>query len=418
MMQLKHIPGILRIRILYVLIFLSPAAQAQDSNLDLEKIRAGVKEMLSDIQSYYVYLPDRAVDWECMATSYLAKVDSLSTQEDVLLLFEYLLDEFYENHIHLNVNTNASYRLSSPLHLEVRENGIFLEGVKRTLNLSSLPDLIGAQVLSFNGLPMEEQIQRFPTLCQDKSNLEVQNWLVNKVLAGRYDQPRMLALRLTSEEEYLLDLDALVEDKAEGLLSYREIDGIGIITLHNSLGNNNLITAFDQTLDQATATKGILIDLRNTIGGGNTYVARGILGRFVQERSPYQRHAFWEQYDKGPKVERGWMEYVSPRLPVYTKPVAVLINHWTGSMGEGLAIGFDAQDGKTVFGTSMARLAGAISNFGLSQLNFGYQLPTERLFHVNGTPREKFIPTYSTELTSSQKDETMEQAIEWIRSKE
>ncbi|HVO73810.1 MAG TPA: hypothetical protein VMT35_07290, partial [Ignavibacteriaceae bacterium] len=75
------------------------------------------------------------------------------------------------------------------------------------------------------------------------------------------------------------------------------------------------------------------------------------------------------------------------------KQVIVLVNHWTGSMGEGIAIGFDAL-GKTVAGTKMAGLNGAINRFQTSKLEIPFSLPTEQLYHINGNPRENFIPKH------------------------
>ncbi len=42
------------------------------------------------------------------------------------------------------------------------------------------------------------------------------------------------------------------------------------------------------------------------------------------------------------------MEIVSPKKPAYTKPLVVLVNHWTGSVGEGIAKGFDALKRATI----------------------------------------------------------------------
>ena len=75
--------------------------------------------------------------------------------------------------------------------------------------------------------------------------------------------------------------------------------------------------------------------------GGNSSVARGILGRFVDRELPYQKHVLpAEERETG--IRRSGLELVSPRAFRYARPVAVLVDHWTGSMGEGLAIGFDA----------------------------------------------------------------------------
>jgi carboxyl-terminal processing protease len=69
-----------------------------------------------------------------------------------------------------------------------------------------------------------------------------------------------------------------------------------------------------------------------------------------------------------------------------------MVGHWTGSMGEGIAIGFDGIGRATVVGTTMAGLLGAIEGFTLSQSHIVFQIPTERLYHLNGTPREKYRP--------------------------
>jgi len=154
-----------------------------------------------------------------------------------------------------------------------------------------------------------------------------------------------------------------------------------------------LIEVFDQLVDQYTNYKNIIIDLTDTPGGGNTTVARGILGRFISEPLPYQKHEFDE---KGFDTKRVWIEYVTPRKSQFKGNIYVLVGRWTGSMGEGIALGFDNIKNATVIGTEMAGLLGAIENFSLSETKIGYQIPTERLYHVNGTPREDFKPAILT----------------------
>jgi carboxyl-terminal processing protease len=152
------------------------------------------------------------------------------------------------------------------------------------------------------------------------------------------------------------------------------------------------VAAFDQALLALRDAPGLLIDLRNTPSGGNTSVARGILGRFVEREMPYQKHALpSEERETG--IRRSWLELVSPRGPfAFQHPVVVLVGHWTGSMGEGLAIGFDGTGRGTVVGTPMAGLMGATYHVTLPNTGIGLNVPAERLYHVNGTPREAFRP--------------------------
>jgi len=77
-------------------------------------------------------------------------------------------------------------------------------------------------------------------------------------------------------------------------------------------------------------------------------------------------------------------------------------------MGEGMAVGFDGMKRAKIIGTEMAGLIGAISNFQLPETKIGFQFPTERLYHINGTPREDFIP----EIQTKNSEETLQKAKE------
>jgi C-terminal processing protease CtpA/Prc len=72
--------------------------------------------------------------------------------------------------------------------------------------------------------------------------------------------------------------------------------------------------------------------------------------------------------------------------------LVILVNRWTGSMGEGIAIGFDGMKRAKIIGDKMAGLLGAIYSYNCPETKIGFSIPVEKLFHVNGTPREDFKP--------------------------
>ena len=139
------------------------------------------------------------------------------------------------------------------------------------------------------------------------------------------------------------------------------------------------------------------------------------MGRFINEPKPYQKHWMMEKFDGNTMVERSWLEYVSPRKKQYTKPVVILVGRWTGSMGEGVAIGFEGMKRAKIVGTKMERLAGEMNGYGFNNQNYGFRLSTAKLFHVNGTPREKYVPPYLVSQSTLIKDEILEQAIEILQ---
>ena len=61
-------------------------------------------------------------------------------------------------------------------------------------------------------------------------------------------------------------------------------------------------------------------------------------------------------------------------------------------MGEGLAIGLHAARGATVLGQPMAQLLGAMGQTVLPHSSIAVRVPVEKLFHVDGTPREAALP--------------------------
>ena len=75
------------------------------------------------------------------------------------------------------------------------------------------------------------------------------------------------------------------------------------IKINNSLGNNNLIVEFDKTLDSLFQYKNLIIDLTKTPSGGNSTVARAIMGRFTNKLLPFQVHEFDE---KEYQTKRHW----------------------------------------------------------------------------------------------------------------
>ena len=127
-------------------------------------------------------------------------------------------------------------------------------------------------------------------------------------------------------------------------------------------------------------------------GDTDTSIALGVMGRFVNRMLPYAHHRIPNNGQTD--VERNWLgKMVAPRGPfTYTAPIAVLVDHWTGSMGEGMAIGFDGMRRAVVVGTPMAHLAGAVSDDILPKTGVDVAYPTEQIYHVNGTPRQDWLP--------------------------
>lgn len=393
---------------------LSAISCSQENNIDQTKIREDFNEMLRSISNNYVYLEEKKVDFDCLQNNYGGAIDKITTEEESVLFFEYLLDEFYDNHITLTTNRNSSYRLFAPMYVQYLDSKLIIANVWQTEIANLDQNLIGAQILQFNGVDFAQKIKEFPTKCHNKELPEIKEWIANKILAGRYNESRKITLKLSTGKKTILDLDSLKLLNHSELLTAQVQDNIAIIRINNSLGNDNLVSAFDSKLDQLMNTKGLILDLRNTIFGGDSYEARGIMSRFITEPRPYQKHAFMAKSTNNPDVERSWIEYVSPRLKTYTQPVVILVGRWTGSMGEGLAIGFEGMERGHIVGTEMRRLAGEVYDFRFKHQWYAYKLSTAKLLHVNGTPRETYKPKHYVNQSTNLQDQILEKGVSLI----
>lgn len=252
----------------------------------------------------------------------------------------------------------------------------------------------GDRLLAIGGVPVAAAVQSFWSDLGTTGGGERDGYAARVLAAGRRDRPRSLAVRHGTGPTRVIELANLYIRKRPDRppVSTQLLDGALVVRLNDSLGDRATVAAFDALMAKAPRGQEIVLDLTDTPSGGNTTVARGIIGWFVAKPTAYQVHNLpVEERDTG--IPRQWVEQALPRAGKYHPgPVTVRVGRWTGSMGEGLAIGLRAA-GARVEGSRMAGLLGAIYDHALPSSGLVVKLPTERLYAVDGTPREKFIPS-------------------------
>lgn len=251
----------------------------------------------------------------------------------------------------------------------------------------------GDVLVTVNEMPIDEAVNAFWADLGLPVSAERASFAARVLTAGRRDRPRKLTIRAQDGVIKELVLPSLYSPTPldAGPLTSHARKGELTIRLNDSLGSELTVVAFDEAMADADPNQTVVIDLRDTPSGGNTTVARAILGWFVDRPSYYQVHNLPAEL-RTTGVERQWVEQVLPRRDKYHPgPVRVLVGRWTGSMGEGLAIAFDAL-GASVAGTRMAGLLGAVYDYPLKHSGIVLKIPTERLSAIDGTRREDFVP--------------------------
>jgi carboxyl-terminal processing protease len=398
----------IKLSILVVLVwFLVEAVGAPQTNFTRQQYEEDFDYLWQSISDDYAYFDQKQTDWNKVREIYRPQINRVKTRSDFVALLESVLEELYDPHTHLNTNTPASPRLvpsGADLWAEWIKGRAIISEVRPESPAEKAGIRTGMQVISINGIPVNDAVNQRLGKSLRSSDQAARNWALRTLLAGRHNEQRRIEI-LSNGERRILAIDDQPNGESmetESLLEYRRVENdVGYIKINNSLGDAGLIKQFDLALAELSNTKGLILDLRDTPGGGNTTVARGIMGRFIRRDMPYQKHSIpAEERQYGTK--RSWIELVSPRGQfMYAAPVAVLVDHWTGSMGEGITIGLDGMRRATIVGTEMARLVGATSGITLPHTRIGVSFPTEKLFHINGTPRENFVPPVYVDLLKS-----------------
>ena len=273
------------------------------------------------------------------------------------------------------------------LWVERAGKGYVIEAVREASPAAEAGIKIGDRLVGVGGVNVEEAVAAFWQQLGLPVTEERAGHAARVLAAGRRDRPRDLTISHggTARRLTLPNLYGPQPDRPPLTVTRR------IIRFNNSLGDEATIAAFDKAMARFPTSARVVIDLTDTPSGGNTSVARAIMGWFVDRPRSYQMHRLpAEERETG--IARQWIEQVLPRQGKHhaTLPV-VRVGRWTGSMGEGLAIGFVAL-GARVEGTRMARLKGAVYDFSLPSSGLTVKIPAERLYTVHGSPREEFVP--------------------------
>ena len=345
------------------------------------------------VEEEYAYFDLKATDWKRTCAFHAAQVAGATDRDAYVGLLERALGELYDPHAHLGTNTRSSYRLV-PTHADLLATWSGGKAVLAAVRAGSSAEkaglVAGMEVLAIHGEPVETVVARIEPRFLSRDDPAAHHWALQVALAGRRDR-EATTLTIRSADGVREFAFAAAVPEPTSPLSHRVVGNVATVRIHNSLGQQALVQAFDRALLEMAAAQALVIDLRDTPSGGNSSVARGLMGRLVERELAYQRHELVAEF-RSTGIRRVWVEYVSPRGAPWRKPVVVLVGPWTGSMGEGLAIGLNATRAAPVLGRPMAHLLGANGETVLPHSRIVVRVPTEKLFHVDGTPREAFVP--------------------------
>ncbi|MBS1654323.1 MAG: peptidase [Bacteroidetes bacterium] len=373
---------------------------SQQAQLSGKEYKEDFNFFWNSINDEYCYFNKKQTDWQKVKDSYSPLIDRVNNRDQFVSVLEKALYEIYDHHAVLNTNTDSSQRLvpsGTDIWAEYINGKPIITEVRKNFGAAQCGIVAGMEVITINNIPVNEAVDAFLPQALKQADTEAGNFVLRILLAGNHVKHRKFSLKYNGvTREYSPDDNGFVMDKQrrEAMVDSKQIGTVGYIKINDCLYNNALIPVFDSVMETMNTTTAMIIDLRETPGGGNTSVARAILGWFISREQFYQKHEYYYE-EKSTGIKRSWEEIVSPRAgKYYSKPLVVLCDHWTGSIAEGITIGFDAvnRPGTMIIGTAMAGLNGAVYSYEMPNSKIHFAFPAERLYHINGLPREKYVP--------------------------
>ena len=356
--------------------------------------RADALSLAPLVNERYAYL-DRLGGHFALTPKLQAEAVAVHDQKSLLVFLERGVTLLADHHAITGSSFNDSWAIVpsySDMWIEEQGGGYIVTSVR----LASPAEGIvrpGDRVVDVRGVPIAQAVAGFwNDLGLDNPDAAHRAYAARVLLAGRRDRERTFTLERAGKPVPLTlpSLYAVRRNDRPPLTVSRK-GAIWRVRFNDSIGEDATIKAFDSAMAQIPSQAPVVLDLTDTASGGNSYIARAVIGWFISTPRPYQVHWSPEE-ERQTGIPRMWKEYVLPRPGKHhVGRVTVLADRWTGSMGEGLAVGLDAM-GFPVCGTRMAGLLGAVDDNRLEHSGQVVKLPTERLTTVSGTPREAFQP--------------------------
>lgn len=340
-------------------------------------------ELWRTLDERYCFFDQKATDWQKVRAVYRSQAAAAQTEEQYVGVLHRTLNELYDPHTRLS-DAPASFPRSPPydLWIERTPNGARITSVKPDSAASAAGLKVGDVVVSADGTPIEQAAAAHRPTCLRHSDPAAEDFAWGAAVAGLRGQDRKLRVRSVDGTERDVVLGKPPHGPDDAVASRRLEGGFGYIRIP-SFADAAAVKQFDDALAALRDARGLLIDVRAN-GGGDTAVAKPIMGRFIAERRPYAKM----RRRQGRGLSAFWTEWVEPRGPfTYTAPVLVLADRWSASMAEGFPMGLRGIGRARVVGTPMTGLGAAVFPLRLDRTGVSAQYSAEPVYDVGGEPR-------------------------------
>lgn len=340
-------------------------------------------ELWSTLDQRYCFFAEKHTDWNRVRELYRPMALAAPSDEAFADILSRAVSELYDPHTALSNPPAGSQRgPNSDLMVEWRNGQARITAIADDSAALEAGLVLGDVILAVDGRPIEALMRDLTPKCLTRPDLAAEAYALSRAVAGVRGQPRRYLMASGGGEarEVLLPIR---QTPPKPDLEWRRLDdGAGYVIIR-SFADDSVADSFDQALAELRDAPGLILDVRYN-GGGDTAVARPIMGRFISETKPYARMRRRE----GLSLSEAWTERVEPKGPfTFTAPVVVLTSHWSGSMAEGFPMGMKGLGRATIVGTPMMGLGAAVFPIRLDRTGLQAQYSAEPVYDVSDRPR-------------------------------
>ena len=327
-------------------------------------------DAITELEASYAFTEHKELDWAAIDAEIRPLVASAAEQGDPEALDQavrLLVAAIPDNHVEASVrdcpHTEGGFGL---VLSDTDDEGVIVARVLR----EGLDLVAGERVLAWNGVPIEEARLAAPTECLAEGIATLERRAFEQLRYLATGAPGDTATVTTASGEHTLvavggdeAYEAFEAFEVEGVgglhtVHHRLDDEVGVITI-SSVGGLRSLARMRRAMREfeRAGVEAVVVDVRGNNGGSSVLCAE-LAGFFADERRVLEHEAFPDD-DGVYRIED--TNTVVPEERAWTGPTAVLIDGFTVSSGEGVAMAAGWREDAVIVG-----FEGTAASFGFT----------------------------------------------------
>lgn len=340
-------------------------------------------ELWTTLRDRYCFFSEKRTDWDRVRTMYRPLAVAAESREGFSAVVAQVMAELYDPHTWpAEAPVGTQRGAISDIVVQEQNGRARVRAILEDTAASEADLRVGDLILAVDGHALGPLIQTWTPKCLTETDPAATAFALGRAVAGVRGQPRRYLIVRGDDAAREIAIPIRPATPKPNVEWRRLEDGVGYIVIR-SFADDAVANSFDQALAEMRDAPGLIIDVRNN-GGGDTAVARPIMGRFISATKPYAMMRRRE----GQGLSGFWTETVNPQGPfTYTRPIVVLADHWSASMAEGFPMGMRGIGRGVIVGTPMMGLGAAVFPITLDRTGIRAQYSAEPVYDVNRQPR-------------------------------